>query len=125
MRARPRAAAPTIIVAENEPQHTRLVRPAERGGYGLDALWNDDLHHSAVVALTGKNEAYYTDYNGTPQEFISAREVGLLYQGQRYKWQQGRRGTPALDLPPRGLRQLHREPRSGRELRARPPAAPD
>ena len=95
--ARGRAA---IIVAENEPQHTRLVRPPERGGYGLDALWNDDLHHSAVVALTGKNEAYYTDYNGTPQEFISAAKWGYLYQGQRYKWQRGRRGTPALDLPP-------------------------
>ncbi len=90
----------TIIVAENEPQHTRLVRSAERGGYGLDALWNDDLHHSAVVALTGKTEAYYTDYNGSPQEFISAAKWGYLYQGQRYKWQRGRRGTPALDLPP-------------------------
>jgi maltooligosyltrehalose trehalohydrolase len=90
----------TIIVAENEPQHTRLVRPIERGGYGLDALWNDDLHHSAVVALTGKNEAYYTDYKGAPQEFISAAKWGCLYQGQRYKWQRGRRGTPALDLPP-------------------------
>jgi len=95
--ARGRAA---IIVAENEPQHARLVRPPERGGYGLDALWNDDLHHSAVVALTGKNEAYYTDYNGTPQEFISAAKWGYLYQGQRYKWQRGRRGTPALDLSP-------------------------
>jgi maltooligosyltrehalose trehalohydrolase len=90
----------TVLVAENEPQHARLVRSAERGGYGLDALWNDDLHHSAVVALTGKNEAYYTDYTGSPQEFISAAKWGYLYQGQRYKWQRGRRGTPTLDLPP-------------------------
>jgi maltooligosyltrehalose trehalohydrolase len=90
----------TIIVAENEPQHTRLVRPRERGGYGLDGLWNDDLHHSAMVALTGKREAYYTDYRGSPQELISAVKWGYLYQGQRYKWQRSRRGTPALDLPP-------------------------
>jgi maltooligosyltrehalose trehalohydrolase len=90
----------TIIVAENEPQQTRLVRPVERGGYGLDGLWNDDLHHSAMVALTGKREAYYTDYRGTPQELISAVKWGYLYQGQRYKWQRSRRGTPALDLPP-------------------------
>ena len=77
----------TLIVAENEPQHTRLVRPLERGGYGLDALWNDDFHHTAMVALTGKREAYYTDYRGTPQELISAVKWGYLYQGQRYKWQ--------------------------------------
>ncbi len=54
----------TIIVAENEPQLTKLVRPVESGGYGLDALWNDDFHHSAMVAMTGRNEAYYTDYAG-------------------------------------------------------------
>jgi maltooligosyltrehalose trehalohydrolase len=90
----------TIIVAENETQETRLVRSKERGGFGLDALWNDDFHHSAVVAMTGKNPAYYSDYYGNPQEFISAIKWGYLFQGQRYKWQKKRRGTPALDLPP-------------------------
>jgi maltooligosyltrehalose trehalohydrolase len=90
----------TIIVGENEPQETRLVRPVERGGYGLDGLWNDDFHHSAMVALTGRNEAYYTDYLGAPQEFVSAAKHGFLYQGQRYKWQRHRRGTPTFGLPP-------------------------
>lgn len=90
----------TIIVAENEPQHTKLVRPSDRGGYGMDALWNDDFHHSAMVAMTGKNPAYYTDYLGSPQEFISSVKWGYLYQGQRYKWQKKRRGTPGLDLAP-------------------------
>jgi maltooligosyltrehalose trehalohydrolase len=89
-----------ILVNENEPQHAKLVRPVERGGYGLDALWNDDLHHSAVVALTGKSQAYYTDTPGRPQEFISAAKYGYLFQGQRYSWQKQRRGTPALDLDP-------------------------
>jgi maltooligosyltrehalose trehalohydrolase len=90
----------TYIVSENEPQHTDLVRPAESGGHGLDALWNDDFHHAALVAATGRAEAYYTDYRGTPQEFISAVKWGYLYQGQWYKWQKQRRGTPALDLHP-------------------------
>jgi maltooligosyltrehalose trehalohydrolase len=89
-----------IIVAENEPQETRLVRPPEQGGYGMDGLWNDDFHHSAMVALTGHNEAYYTDYLGKSQEFISAVKYGYLYQGQWYKWQKQRRGTPGLDLKP-------------------------
>jgi maltooligosyltrehalose trehalohydrolase len=93
-------ARPIIIVAENEPQHTNLVRPVERGGFGMDALWNDDFHHSAMVALSGHNEAYYTDYNGAPQEFISAVKYGYLYQGQWYKWQKQRRGTPGFDLKP-------------------------
>ena len=89
-----------ILVGENESQHSNLARPAEQGGCGLDALWNDDFHHSASVALTGRNEAYYTDYRGAPQEFVSAAKYGYLYQGQRYKWQEKRRGTPAWGLRP-------------------------
>lgn len=89
-----------IVVGENECQNAKLARRPDKGGYGLDGLWNDDLHHSAMVALTGRNEAYYTDYKGTPQEFISAVKYGYLYQGQRYKWQKKRRGTPSLDLRP-------------------------
>ena len=90
----------TLIVAENEPQDAILARSPQRGGYGLDALWNDDFHHSAMVALTGKNPAYYSDYSGTPHELVSAVKWGMLYQGQWYSWQKKRRGTPALDLEP-------------------------
>ncbi|HYU34614.1 MAG TPA: malto-oligosyltrehalose trehalohydrolase [Thermoanaerobaculia bacterium] len=90
----------TWLVAENEPQETRLVRPPGEGGYGIDALWNDDWHHTAMVALTGRSEAYYTDYCGSPQELISAARYGFLYQGQRYTWQKQRRGSPSFGLPP-------------------------
>jgi maltooligosyltrehalose trehalohydrolase len=88
----------TYLTAENEVQDARLVRPPERGGYGLDALWNDDFHHTARVALTGKRDAYYVDYKGTPQELVSAVKRGFLYQGQWYGWQKKTRGEPALDL---------------------------
>jgi maltooligosyltrehalose trehalohydrolase len=89
-----------VLVAENEPQQTRLVRPTDQGGYGLDALWNDDFHHSARVAATGRAEAYYTDYRGRPQEFIAAAKYGYLWQGQWYTWQKQPRGTPTFGLPP-------------------------
>ena len=69
------------------------------GGYGLDALWNDDFHHSAVVALTGHADAYYTDYRGSPQELLSAVKYGYLFQGQWYVWQKARRGHSTLGLP--------------------------
>ena len=99
--ARSAATSKTImLIAENESQRAALARPVEAGGFGLDALWNDDFHHSALVALTGRNEAYYSDYLGSPQEFVSAAKYGYLYQGQWYLWQGQRRGTPALDLPP-------------------------
>lgn len=87
------------VVAENEPQEILLVRPREEGGHGVDALWNDDFHHTAMVALTGRSEAYYNDYRGSPQELISASKWGFLYQGQLYKWQKQPRGTASLGTP--------------------------
>jgi maltooligosyltrehalose trehalohydrolase len=90
----------TIIVAENEPQRSSLLRPREEGGSALDGLWNDDFHHAARVAATGRDEAYYSGYRGVAQEFVSAAKYGFLYQGQSYPWQENRRGIPALDLPP-------------------------
>src|SRR6266403_1838978 len=89
-----------ILVAENERQETKLIRPRSEGGDDLDAVWNDDFHHSAAVALTGKREAYYTDYLGSPQEFISAAKYGYLFQGQPYVWQEAPRGTPTFGAPP-------------------------
>ena len=88
------------IVAENEPQDVRLLKDAGQGGYGMDAIWNDDFHHAARVALTGRTEAYYTDYGGTPQEFVSAAKRGFLYQGQYYAWQKKRRGSVTAGLQP-------------------------
>ncbi len=89
-----------LLTAENEPQLSKMARPRNEGGYGMDALWNDDFHHTAQVALSGRREAYYTDYLGSPQEFISSIKRGYLYQGQHYAWQNKLRGTPACGLSP-------------------------
>jgi maltooligosyltrehalose trehalohydrolase len=92
-----------LIVAENEPQEARLVRPQSAGGRGLDAVWNDDFHHSAVVALTGRTEAYYSDFLGSPAELLAAVRSGYLYQGQHSQWQKKPRGSSTAGLPPRAF----------------------
>ncbi|HEX2916498.1 MAG TPA: malto-oligosyltrehalose trehalohydrolase [Chloroflexia bacterium] len=94
--ARPRK---IILIGENEPQKVINITPVEKGGYGLDALWNDDFHHSARVALNQRHEGYFADYRGTPQEFISEIKRGFLYQGQYYSGQEHGRGTNVTDEP--------------------------
>src|SRR5690242_7067748 len=89
-----------VMVAEDETQRARLAMSPENGGSGLDALWNDDFHHTARVAMTKRSEAYYSGYLGTPQEFMSAAKWGYLYQAQYYAWPNSRRGTPSTALPP-------------------------
>lgn len=92
-----------ILIGENEPQNVRLIRGESEDGYGLDALWNDDFHHSAMVAATGKRDAYYVDYLGTAQELLSAVKHGFLYQGQWYVWQKKPRGTPSFGIKPSAI----------------------
>ncbi|HET6880997.1 MAG TPA: malto-oligosyltrehalose trehalohydrolase, partial [Pirellulales bacterium] len=89
----------TIVIAEDEFQRAQIITPLEQGGFGLDGVWNDDFHHAAMVAMTGHNEYYYSDYQGTQQELISAVKWGYLYQGQWNERQQKRRGSPAFSLP--------------------------
>ncbi len=90
-----------VLIAESESQEIRAVRPVEQGGWGLDAIWCDDFHHVSLVAATGRREAYYMDYRGAPQEFLSALKRGFLYQGQRFHWQGKARGT-VVDREPAG-----------------------
>jgi maltooligosyltrehalose trehalohydrolase len=90
----------TLVVAENEAQEAHLARRPEDGGCGIDALWNDDFHHSCRVLLTGHREGYYSDFTGTAQEILSAVKWGYLYQGQWYPWQKKGRGTSTRGLAP-------------------------
>jgi maltooligosyltrehalose trehalohydrolase len=85
---------PIFVAGENEPQDSALfAAPCQ-----LDALWNDDFHHAAVVAATGVSEGYLDDYRGTPQELISGIKRGFLYQGQLYPWQRNPRGRPTRGI---------------------------
>jgi maltooligosyltrehalose trehalohydrolase len=97
-----RQAAPNrdvFIVGECESQDTTLLRKTGAYADGLDAIWNEDWHHSAYVALTGRRHSYFTDYQGTAAEFASMARHGFLYQGQWYSWQKKGRGGYAFGLP--------------------------
>lgn len=83
-----------IFIAENEQQRSEHLLPVPAGGFGIDAMLNDDFHHSARVALTGSRDGYFHDYTGRAQELLSCVRRGFLYQGQWYEWQKQGRGSP-------------------------------
>ncbi|WIY53573.1 alpha-amylase family glycosyl hydrolase [Devosia sp. YIM 151766] len=88
------------VIVENQPQEHVMIAPPDQGGYGLDAMVNDDFQHAARVAITGHNDFYYRDYLGTPQELVSALKYGFLYQGQRSNMRDKPYGTYNLATPP-------------------------
>lgn len=80
---------PAYLIAESDRNDPRLVAPAERGGDGLDAVWNDDFHHALHVLLTGEREGYYRDF-GTLGQLGRALTEGFVYAGE-YSAFRGRR----------------------------------
>ena len=110
---RARAAAPgrrVVVIAEDERNDTRLVRPQDRGGYGLDGVWADDFHHQMRRAFAGDSEGYYRDYTGSMEDLARTLRQGWFYEGQVSQVQGHARGTPAEDAQPWQLRPLHPEP---------------
>jgi maltooligosyltrehalose trehalohydrolase len=87
------------VIAESALNDTRLIRPAELGGYGLDAQWNDDFHHALHTLLTREREGYYVDF-GAFQHMAQAFSEGFVYSG-RYSVNRGRRhGNSSRGIPP-------------------------
>ncbi|NMH96482.1 malto-oligosyltrehalose trehalohydrolase [Pseudonocardia acidicola] len=53
---------PLSLIAESDLNDPRLITAREGGGYGLDAQWTDDIHHSLHAVLTGEAQGYYADF---------------------------------------------------------------
>jgi malto-oligosyltrehalose trehalohydrolase len=50
------------LVAESDLNNPRLITTRQAGGYGLDAQWDDDFHHSVHALVTGERQGYYGDF---------------------------------------------------------------
>ena len=86
------------VIAESALNDTRIIRPSELGGYGLDAQWNDDFHHCVHTLLTREREGYYVDF-GDFQHMAHAFSEGFVYAG-RYSVNRGRRhGNSSRGIP--------------------------
>lgn len=87
------------LIAESDLNDPRLIRPVTLGGYGLDAQWADDFHHSLYALLTGAQMAYYQDY-GRCEHLAKAYQDTFVYDWKyaphRYRFH----GRPTGDRPP-------------------------
>ncbi len=92
-----------LAIAEDERNDRRLVLPVEQGGYGLDAVWADDLHHQLRRLTAGDHEGYFGPYGGTIAEVADTLRKGWSFEGDRSDHHGRPRGTPAAGLPPRAF----------------------
>ncbi|MHB1502325.1 MAG: malto-oligosyltrehalose trehalohydrolase [Candidatus Dormibacteria bacterium] len=86
------------VIAENNQNDSRIIRPRNSGGMGLGLMWNDDFHHALHVALTGNQDGYYRDFNGV-EDLRVCLEQGLVYSGRYARSREAVIGRPR-DYPP-------------------------
>ena len=86
------------VIAESDLNDKRLLDPPERGGYGLDAQWCDDFHHSVHALLTGERNWYYEDF-GSQEQVVKALNQTFVYDGSYSRFRGRRHGGPIGDHP--------------------------
>lgn len=87
-----------FVIAESNLNDPRLARPIERGGYGLDAVWSDDFHHTVHTLLTGERIRYYEDFEGVG-DLARAWTDGFVVAGRYSPYRRRRHGAPSRDIP--------------------------
>jgi maltooligosyltrehalose trehalohydrolase len=96
------AGRPYLLIAESDLNDARIILPWDRNGYGLDAQWSDDFHHSVHALLTGERQGYYQDF-GEPAHVVKALTEGYVYSGQRSGYRKRRHGNAPDEIPPSRL----------------------
>lgn len=86
------------VIAESDLNDSRVIRLPDKGGYGLDGLWNDDFHHAVHSLITGERAGYYEDFGGL-DHLETAFRNGYVYSGQYSTYRKRRHGNTSADLP--------------------------
>ncbi len=80
-----------FLIGETDLNDPRFVTPREANGFGLDAQWSDDFHHSLYTLLVHEPFGYYKDY-GTIEQLATALRQAFLYDGRYSRFRQHNHG---------------------------------
>ena len=86
-----------LVIAESGLNDPRVVRGPERGGFGCDAAWADDFHHSLRTLVTDEREGYYAEF-GRVADLAKALRRPFVHDGTWSSFRRRRFGAPAFDV---------------------------
>ncbi len=91
-----------LILENDRNQSSCLRRDTQCRSKIYTAQWNDDIHHSLHVLLTGESNGYYCDYSERPINQLARCLIeGFAYQGEPSNHRNGQlRGERSHELPP-------------------------
>ena len=84
---------PLSLIAESDRNDPRLITPRDRGGYGMTAQWDDDVHHAIHTAVSGERQGYYADFGALATLATTLRQ-GYFHAGTYSSFRRRRHGRP-------------------------------
>ncbi|MCZ8379672.1 malto-oligosyltrehalose trehalohydrolase [Mycobacterium sp. CPCC 205372] len=84
---------PLSLIAESDKNDPRLITPRERGGLGMTAQWDDDIHHAIHSAVSGETQGYYGDF-GSLETLAQTLRNGYFHAGTYSSFRHRRHGRP-------------------------------
>ncbi|CCO25344.1 alpha-amylase family glycosyl hydrolase [Maridesulfovibrio hydrothermalis] len=86
-----------VLITGDKRNALRPVLPLNKGGYDLDALYNDNFHNALQSRLTGDTQGHLKDYS-TPERMVSAMQYGFAYRGELSSYYQRLQGSSNSEL---------------------------
>ncbi len=88
-----------VLIAESDLNNPQIVKPIEAGGFGMDAQWSDDFHHSLFTLLhvDERGKGYYDDFGEFECLAKSLKEM-FVYDGIYSSYRNRRHGRPVDGL---------------------------
>ncbi len=71
---------PLTLIAETDQNDATWTDPVQAGGRGMDAQWDDDVHHALHALLTGERGRYYVDF-GSLETLAKVLTSAFLHDG--------------------------------------------
>lgn len=85
------------VIAESDLNDVRILNSIEKGGYAIDAQWNDDFHHALYALLTKSKRAYFSDF-GKCADLAKAIKDGFVYEGQWSSYRKRKHGNSSKHI---------------------------
>ncbi|MGE3076386.1 MAG: malto-oligosyltrehalose trehalohydrolase [Dehalococcoidia bacterium] len=87
------------LIAESHENDPRYVAPRTKGGFGFDAVWADDFHHTIRTMLQDEDDGYLRGFDGTARSVAKTIRQGFYYEGQLDPGYGAVRGKRARNVP--------------------------
>jgi maltooligosyltrehalose trehalohydrolase len=86
------------LIAESDLNDVRVISPQSECGYGFNAQWSDDFHHSLHALLTRTRRGYFADF-GRLSDLRKAIASGFVNDGRKSSYRRKRHGTSSVNRP--------------------------